>query len=165
MIQYITMYTKTLFHRVMITSNFVCYHTIIPFDWFAFIWCSFVVEVAGKGILGALASFLVLRIISSGSLEVTGYRYMLFLYLYVFPWDNMTAIPNAAQSTVFRLYTIKTISCWFCCVASKLFAVDSLVLHNLLDFTEIFWWIKYRSTWVLLFDNLYILHSWRWDGM
>jgi hypothetical protein len=32
------------------------------------------VEVAGKGILGALASFLVLRIIFSAYLEVTAYR-------------------------------------------------------------------------------------------
>jgi hypothetical protein len=48
------------------------------------LWFSSEVEVAGKGILEALASFLVLRIISSGSLEVTGYRFVLFsLVLYL----------------------------------------------------------------------------------
>jgi hypothetical protein len=83
----------------MITSNLVGYHTIIPFDWFAFIWCSFVVEVAGKGILGALASFLVLRIIFSAYLEVTAYRYALFLPL-LYSLGSMKAISKVAQSTV-----------------------------------------------------------------
>ena len=39
--------------------------------------------MAGKEILEALASFLVLRIISFGSLEVTGYRLCISLVLYL----------------------------------------------------------------------------------
>lgn len=44
-------------------------------------WFSSVVEVVGKGTLEVLASFLASRIIFSGSLEVTEYRFV-FLYFY-----------------------------------------------------------------------------------